>query len=141
MAFVNEDINTPERIREFDAFNLISPITGKPPERWKWTVDRERGFYLISFGGGALEIPRIFALVGPNGVIEIRGDRHAQGRYADRSVQIEWQISAVRIPRSLASQATVLMSILREALTAHGTHFNSEPVKSVQISLPRPTFV
>ncbi|MBX5461526.1 MAG: hypothetical protein IRZ28_10615 [Steroidobacteraceae bacterium] len=51
MAFVNESIDTPERIREFDALNLISPVAHKPAERWRWAVDRERGFYFVKPNG------------------------------------------------------------------------------------------
>jgi hypothetical protein len=141
MAFVNEKIDTPERIREFDQLNLVSPLTRKPPERWKWTVDRERGAYLIPLGGGFSEVPEIFALVVPNGVIQFDGNKKGQGQHAKRNVQIEWQISEVRIPRALAPQATELLSIVRDALTAYGLVFDSEPVQSVKVSLPSPTLV
>jgi len=143
MGFVNEKIDTPERIREFDQFNLISPVTGRRPECWKWTVDRERGFYLISLGGGFSEVPNIFALVVPNGVVRFDGDREDEehlhrGKF---TVQIKWKISQVRIPRALAPQATELVSLISEALTAHGLLFDNERVKSVKVSLPSPTFV
>ena len=140
MGFVNEDINTPERIREFDALKLISPVTGKPPERWRWTVDRERGCYLVSLGGGHHEIPYLFSLVVPGGVIRIEGERDAKGQPAKRNVEVEWSITRLYIPRNLASRISELMSLVNEALTSSGSFFNNESVRSVQISLPRPTF-
>jgi hypothetical protein len=143
MGFVNEKIDTPERIREFDQLNLISPLTRRPPERWKWTVDRERGFYLIALGGGFSEIPHIYALVVPNGVVRFEGEVEGK-EHLHRSkwtVQIKWQISRVDIPRALAPRATELLSVVREALTASGLFFDSERVKSVKVTLPSPTFV
>lgn len=142
MAFVNESIDTPERIREFEALNLISPVTRKAPERWRWTVDRERGCYLVSLGGGCFEIPKLFALVIPGGVVlQIEGLGKSIGNPDERNVQVTWRIEAVRIPRALASQASQLMSLVEEALRAHGIYFDSETVQDIQIELPAPTIV
>jgi hypothetical protein len=141
MAFINERIDTPETIREFDGLKLVSPVTGGPPERWMWTVDRERGVYLVSLGGGFGDMPRIFALVLPEGTVRIEGRSSEQGAIAARAVEIEWNVSAVRIPRALASRTGQILALVREALDAHGMSFDREPVRSVKISLPTATLV
>ena len=141
MPFVNEAIDTPERVAEFDALKLISPITRQPAERWRWAVDRTRGYRLVSLGGGFGEIPKIFALVVPGGIVQIEGRRDATGRPADRSIRVSWQITAVRIPRSLAAEAAQLMAVVEEALQTYGSNFNTDPVQSVRIAMPAPTFV
>ena len=141
MPFVNEAIDTPERIAEFDALKLISPITRAPAERWRWAVDRARGYYVVSLGGGFAEIPKIFALVTPGGIVQIEGLVDRTGRPADRSIQVSWQITAVLIPRSLAAEGPQLMAVVEEALHSYGSHFNTDPVQSVRIAMAAPTFV
>lgn len=143
MGFVNETIDTPERIREFDALNLISPVTDQPPERWRWAVDRERGFYLVRLGGGFSEIPQLYALVVPGGVIRIEGHESGSGNpLLAGGVRLSWNVTSVRIPRALASKADQLMGVVREALEARGYHFESGIAQSVDVTLPpAPTLV
>ena len=141
MGFVNETIDTPERIREFDALNLISPVTLKPPERWRWAVDRERGFYLVGLGGGFSDIPQLHALVVPGGVIRIEGHESGSGNPLAGGVRVSWDITSVQIPRALASKADELMGVVREALEARGSYFKPGRAQSVDVTLPAPTLV
>jgi hypothetical protein len=141
MGFINEKIDTPEKIRLFEGLKLVSPITHQPVKPSKWTADAQRGFYLVNLGGGSFEIPLFFVLVVPGGVIELEGRRAAGGNVEAGTAHVAWQITAVRIPRALASQVTGLLSVVREALVANGIYFKSVPEQRVQIELPSPTLV
>ena len=142
MGFVNESIDTPERIREFDALNLVSPVTLKPPKRWRWAVDRDRGFYLVGLGGGFSEIPHLYALVVPGGLIRIEGRESVSGRPSAGTVRVSWDITSVQIPRALALRADELMGVVREALEARGSYFEPGRAQSVDVKLPpAPTLV
>lgn len=142
MGFVNESIDTPERIREFDSLNLISPVGRKPTKRWRWAVDRERGFYLVGLGGGYSEIPQLYALVVPGGVIRIEGHESGSGRPSAGTVRVSWNVTSVQIPRALAPKADALMGVVREALEARGSYFEPGRAQSVDVTLPpAPTLV
>src|SRR5690349_4051320 len=139
MAFANERIDTPEKRAEFDALRLISPATGRPPEQRVWAVDRERNMYFVSLGGGFGDIPELFALVARGQQIIVAGTQEVTGTFADRNLQIEWTISEVRFPKALAVDIELYLQWLREALIAHGWHFDDSAVKRVQVTLPAPS--
>lgn len=141
MGFVTESIDTPERIREFDALNLVSPVTLRAPKRWRWAVDRGRGFYLVGLGGGFSEIPHLYALVVPGGVIRIEGHVSGSGNPLAGNMRVSWKVTSVQIPLALASRADELMGVVREALEARGYYFEPERTLSVDITLPAPTIV
>jgi hypothetical protein len=141
LGFENEKIDTPERIAELDRLGLVSPVTGKPPERWKWCVDRERHAFFVALGGGFGDIPEIFALVLAGGVVRIEGESDEQGVLCERNVEVDWRITRVQIPRSLEPRADEVLALIREAFTAYGVSFDSDPVRRVSIDLPTVTFV
>lgn len=128
MAFVNERIDTPAKSAEFDALQLISPATSRPPEKMLWAVDRDRHLYFVSLGGGFGEVPELFALVADGQRIMIEGQQRATGTFAARDLTIDWKISKVRIPKAHAAHADQYLEWLREALVAHGWHFDSSAV-------------
>lgn len=65
MAFINEEISDSDK-ELFYSFNFINPVTRKPLNPRKWTIDRERDILLVGLGGQGLEsseIPMFYALV------------------------------------------------------------------------------
>ena len=142
MGFVNESVDSPQRVAELSDLGLVSPIDNRPPVPWRWAVDRERGHYFVSFGGGSFDVPLVFALVVPGGTVWIEGRNEQHGNIFQRTVEIDWTISSVSIPRALASRSAEILALVREALEAHGLGFDPTPVKRVRVAeLPRPVFV
>lgn len=137
MAFVNERIETPAQSAEFDALQLISPTTGRPPVKSLWAVDRGRQLYFLHLGGGFGDIPELYALVAQGHRIMIEGRQSATGSTSD--LTMDWQISKVRMPKELAARADEYLELVREALVAHGWYF-ARPARQVTVSLPTPTF-
>jgi hypothetical protein len=130
MGFVTEDINTPERIREFEEMKLISPVTGGPAERWRWMVDRERSLYFLPLGGGFSDIPKLFALVFPGGTATIECEKDSARGLT------KWIILRVRISRALAPRAEEIRGLMHEALKAYGIRVKRVPNPIVEHGPP-----
>lgn len=141
MTFSNEEITSPEAIREFDSLGIISPITGKSPERWKWTIDRERGIYFISLGGGFGEIPKVFVLVAKGELIFLEGNSHTTGSPGKGNEEIWWKIHDIKIPSLMLSHAEQIKQWICEALVIYGSYYDDEFFKAVHVDLASPTFI
>jgi hypothetical protein len=140
MGFVNQKIETPDQLQRYEALHLTSPVNHEPVSPSMWTVDETRDWRLVDLGGGALEVPFLFAFAVPGGILEIESQRKATGKVNAGTAKVDWNVSAVRIPRALASQAPQLTAALTEALTVYGYSYISLPPGHVRVTLPSPEF-
>lgn len=140
MSFVVEEIKTAEQIAEFQSFGLKSPFNGQPMQPWRWVVDRQRGWYFFSFGGGT-EKPWIMALFNRDGlVVNIEGQERSKGLMLPKSIEVWWTLECIGIPQQHADRADELVRLVHEALRAWGPHGSSDLTKAVHIKSTAPGF-
>jgi len=142
MTFVREMIDSPERVAKFKSFALVSPLSGDLWNATRWFVNLERDLYFVEFGGGGPEIPFVFGLANADGVLlQAHARRESIGEFQEKNIELTWNVSTIRIPRRLASEAGMLSAQLRDALTSYGSLGNVEVTKSVRVVLPTPELV
>jgi hypothetical protein len=73
MAFVKELIDTEEKKAFYNSLNLHDCI-GKVLESNDWYVDRVNNYYIVGMGGGSFEIPIMYGIVVPRGLIVLQSD-------------------------------------------------------------------
>lgn len=126
MAFVNEVM--PERDRaEFEAVinyeNLkkqapyipeFPPPTNLPLPIW-WTIDRERGVYVLAVIGEGREQLDYYALVIDGKAIVFNVDQKSKGNDST-GLERHWNIYDLRIPAELASRQEEIKQLIREGL-------------------------
>jgi hypothetical protein len=142
MSFSLEMVRTPEERAELDDLGLTSPITNKPVAVTRWVVDRERGMYLVSLGGGGNEIPWVLVLVVKGfGNVRAEGREHSSGEYRKNGVEISWELISVTMTEPMRSRERELRQALEDALTAYGSLGNVEVVKTVRVRMAPTRFI
>lgn len=140
--FLSEQIVTPLQRSEFARLHLVMPFP-LPLELTRWVVDRRQQIYFVAQGGGHSEIPHLFALVLPReGItVQVEGWPQEQGAIAERSVEIDWDITSVKLPRRHAAAGPHCLELVRQALQAYGYYGDPTLTREVRVKLPPPTFI
>jgi hypothetical protein len=141
MSFVTEGIDTPAQRAEFESLGLKNPFTQAPLRPWRWAVDRERGWYFVSLGGGG-EIPWLLRLLNREGVdVVVHGRQRSAGDRLPHAIETWWKLETIRIPRQQAARAAEFLQLIREALEVYGSDARSELNRAVHIKICAPTFI
>jgi hypothetical protein len=98
MAFVKELIDTEEKRAFYDSLKLHDCI-GKVLESNDWYVDRENNHYIVGMGGGSFEIPLMYGIVVPHGLIVLQSDTD----YRKRLDRICYQNTVELTPEEIKS--------------------------------------
>lgn len=141
MSFLSEKIESVEERAEFDSFGFTIPGSTTPLFSERWTVDRDRGIYFVTLGGGG-EIPLFLRLVEKGGVtINLQGHERAEGDMQPHTLEVFWKITKIAIPRQQASRVDEFMQWIKEALIAHGHFGYIELTKNTNVDLAQPKLV
>lgn len=142
MSFAVEKIETPAQVAEFESFALKDPFRHLPLRRSRWAVDRERGWYFVSLGGGASEMPWFLRLFNREGlVVNIHGRQRAKGEMKPKTIEVWWHLERIEIPKQHATRADELLQLITEALEAYGSLGQIELTKAVYVNVIAPTFI
>ena len=134
MVFHVEKITTPEQRAEFAAFGFRQPGTTRPSDASDWIVDRARGIYIASLGGGMFERPNFFELVTRDGVkASIEARVNAEGSPVPQGLEVWWHVSAIRVPDEHGGSAAEIRGGLIEALTEYGFLGETQYSKQVHV--------
>lgn len=133
MAFVNEFISEEDK-QKIDWTKFKWWKNSDPHRPWKWTIDRERDVFLVMLVGRGREgdHPELYALCWKGDVIRFCAERDGNGMFAT-GVDMLWKIFNIEIPPNLEGVKEEVLSVLREAIDAHGSVYDRTHVKSVHI--------
>jgi len=121
MVFQVEKITTPESRAEFASFGFKRPGTNEPSNANDWIVDRDRGVFIASLGGGAFDRPNFFELATSDGVrASIEARVEIEGTPTPRGLEVWWKVGAIRLPADRADSARHVREWVEEALTQFG---------------------
>jgi len=139
--FVAEQITSAAQQAEFEQLHLVLPLR-LPLEHLHWVVDRQQQIYFVGEGGGSGEIPHLFALVLPReGItVQVEAELAARGLVKPRGVELDWDITTVKVPKEHAAAAPRCLTLVRQALEAYGLYGDASVVKEVRVKLPAPSF-
>jgi hypothetical protein len=144
MPFFNEKISAAEDIAKFKSLRFVNPVTSKPIDPYRWTIDRSQDMYLVCLGGQGSElseIPEFYAFVRQGKIISrFEGFSKAEGSAKVGITQ--WRrITKLEIPKILISESELILKLIRESLHAFGDGLGVEDVIAVYIDLPTPKFI
>jgi hypothetical protein len=132
MAFQAERISTPEQRAEFASFGFKRPGSHQPAEATRWIVDRDRGIFIASLGGGAFEQPNFFELVTHDGArVSIEARMKAEGRVVENGLEVWWHVSAIEVPKNHPAATDDIRRWVVEALEKFG--YYGDPTLSRQV--------
>ena len=126
MAFINENIITDEQKEKFCSFNLY--FLGEPVKIPKcgrdWYRDAERDLYFMRMGGGSFEIPEIYYLITPQGLITIerywprKEDAEMLAKTPDEEKHRNtfWNIETIIHPRDMTYSAEYIKELVINAV-------------------------
>lgn len=135
MAYVLEEITTPEQRAELAKYELQSPFTSGPADVSEWLVDRKRGLYLINLGGG-IDKPYFLVFADRNAVLlQVEGWRRGSGLTVPKGVDETWTIESVPVQRYLAKRIPEILKEFRRALVAYGSLGDATIARSVTVKL------
>lgn len=135
MAFVSELISEADKAR-ID-WNRFKWDEHSPPHYpWKWSIDRERDAFLIPVElPGRDEThsrPDVFDLSWHGHVIRLAG--HAtgwgRGKYWEK---MRWRIVELAIPASLEACEAEVRQLIKDALDAYGSYFDTQHLEDVEV--------
>lgn len=137
MAFINELIPEADKARiDWSKFKAYPFSDSHRP--WKWTVDRERDVFLVALDQVGHDDtgtrPDVYALCWKGEVIRFEAQSSSKGVFAT-GVDMHWKISNIDIPQHLENRRQEILTVLREAIDAHGATYKREPVKVVHIDI------
>lgn len=135
MAFVNELISDEDK-QKIDWTKFKAWSFSNPHRPWKWTIDRERDVFLVALEGRGPdgERPETYALYWKGDVIRFEAERDGKGMFAT-GIDMFWKIFNACLPQQLEPQRQEILTVLREAIDAHGSIYEREQVKSVHIEI------
>ena len=137
MAFVNEFVSE-EDIQRFGLDELMrhfNPLSlgwskGRPEAfRHTWTIDRERGLWLMEAkwieetgptGRNEPTTKRIFILDWQGERIRFLLDRTRSPKFSDSPFYVKWSLLEMHMPATLDVPRQTIISLLKEALVAYG---------------------
>ncbi|HSD40080.1 MAG TPA: hypothetical protein VLC92_21450 [Rhodocyclaceae bacterium] len=133
MAFVNELIGEEDK-KKIDWTEFKWWERSDPHRPWKWTIDRERDVFLVGLvnRGRDGDHPEIYALSWKGGVIRFSAESGGQGMFTT-GVDMFWKVFDIEIPSHLEIQRQEILSVLVEAIDAHGSVYDRSHVKSVHV--------
>lgn len=133
--FKREKITAPEDIALFDSYEFINPShaydeyyspvrcyrTHPVTKEMKfnnpeWLIDRERNVFLTGLGGGALEIPKFFALVWNNNII-VFALNYEQKKDETGQYTVTLTILRIFAPKGFVGADNEIIELIKEALT------------------------
>ena len=135
MTFVNELI--PESEKEKFTFSVQTAYDGSKPTLWKWTIDREKGVFLVltKSEGGAYEGTQVtehYVLNWKGNLIHFAGAPVVSGSIETGQV-MSWRVHHLVIPSALIGRQEEVMNLIREALDAMGWLYRRERVAAVNV--------
>lgn len=123
MAFLSEKIASESDINYFNSFGFTD-ILGKPAKAYWWAIDRGREIFLFPRGGGSFDIPLGYGLCIDGELVEIEARRTTEGDRNTDDLKVHWNITAIKIPDSLARHgrtADDIKKIVEESFLGLGT--------------------
>jgi len=137
MVFHVEKITTPEQRAEYATFGFKQPGTNRLSDASDWIVDRDRGVFIASLGGGVLERPYFFELVTLDGVkASIEARVKAEGDVAPNALEVWWSVSAIKVPTEHAGSVGDIRGWLFEGLKEYGFLGETHLSRQVHVDLP-----
>jgi hypothetical protein len=134
-AFQVERISTPEQRVEFASFGFKRPGSNDPSDATHWIVDRDRGIFIASLGGGAFEQPNFFELVTRDGArASIEARMEAEGS-VETGLEVWWYVGAVEVPKDHAAATADIRRWVVEALEKFGYHGDPSLSRQVHVEL------
>jgi hypothetical protein len=136
MVFQVEKISTPEQRAEFASFGFKRPGSNEPSDATRWIVDRSRGIFIASLGGGSFDQPNFFELVTRDGArASIEARMRAEGRVVENGLEIWWHVGAIGVPKDHAAAADSIRSWVVEALETFGYYGDPSLSRQVHVEL------
>ena len=135
MTFKNALI--PEEVKDTFTFPVQINNSGKKQTLWKWTVDEERGMYLVlaATSGGAYSGTRqintyYFHVHGED--LLIKATPWGGGAKGDKCI-FTWKIIELNIPSRLRDKSGEIVSLIKEAFSVLGHLYDGENYDLVTI--------
>lgn len=134
MVFTVEKLSSPAVRSEFETFGFKQPGTNAPAEASQWIVDREKGVFIASLGGGMFDRPNFFQLATRNGIrASVEARVEAKGAAVPQGLEVRWNVSAILVPKEHAASAAEIREWVVEALKQFGYLGESELSKEVHV--------
>ncbi|MCB5187248.1 hypothetical protein LG200_04410 [Methylobacillus caricis] len=133
MAFVNELINEEDKKR-IDWSKFKAWAFSQPHKPMRWTIDRDRNFFFVFLDGPGREHerPEIYVLYFEGNIIRVEAEVSSKGNPLTGS-DVLWNIFNVNIPVHIEKKRDEILTVLQEAIYAHGALYRINPVNSVHI--------
>ena len=130
MAFVKEDV-LGNNMELYESFNLYYDGKKRNPNgATQWQVDKERDIHFIFLGGGALERPKVYALIWKGEKVIISVESRPQ-----RKGNVHWLIEEIKASKNLEQYKDELVEIIKEVAEA------DYGCEVVFMKFPEPIFV
>ncbi|MGJ0486228.1 MAG: hypothetical protein ACR65R_17080 [Methylomicrobium sp.] len=120
MAFVNEKISDKDKARissviTFEKVRALARWIPRIQEPYWWTVDHERGVYLLCLNGKGREQLAYYAVGINDEFVVFNLDEKGIGDEAS-GLKYQWTVYDLKIPKSLESSQEKIKQFIREGL-------------------------
>lgn len=119
MAFIKEVIQTDEQKAFFESFGFRD-YRGKKLEVGRWYVDKPNKLYFFAMGGGSFEIPYMYGLMTPQGLIVI--ERHTPNKFVKSEENenvffVHWSVDKISYPPNMQYTCDKITALVTDAIT------------------------
>jgi hypothetical protein len=135
VTFVNEKI--PEEDKTTNpilAAGIKSPTSDRVVNLNKWTVDRERGAFLMFVQNKSPEIPYYYVFYFKNVLTGLWLNRHHSGNMQEGFDYI-WDVTEMIMGDKSLNESDEFRKILSEAFRAHGAIYSHDKVRSAELTI------
>lgn len=135
MAFIKEVIKTDEQKEFFESFGFRD-YRGKKLDVGRWYADHTNKLYFFAMGGGSFEIPYMYGLMTPQGLIVI--ERHTPNKFVKSEENenvffVHWNVDKISYPPNMQYTCDEITALVTEAIAGSEGEDSTEARKYIAV--------
>lgn len=134
MAFIKEFIETDEQKEFFKSFGFCD-YQGEELDIEVWYVDNANKLYFFPMGGGSFEIPYMYGLMMPQGLVII--ERQTPNKFVksdeNENVFVHWNVDKISYPSNMQYTGDEITALVTEAIASYESEDSTDTKKYIAV--------